>query len=97
MNGGMLSAGEPLLAPASHFRGSKPITGCFVTAGINCLNRYVSPHQAGPGDHRYWIVYFCAKSILGAGYPHLVHPQGCRIKCCMERKAVQVHAETEAA
>jgi hypothetical protein len=38
-------------APASHFRGSKPITGCFITADVDCLNCYVSPHQAGPGDH----------------------------------------------
>ena len=63
-------------APESHFRGSKPITGCFVTPGIDCLNCYVSPHQAGPGDHRYWIVDFCAKSVLGAGYPLLVRPRG---------------------
>lgn len=67
-------------APPSHFRGSRPITGCFISAGIDCLNCYVSPHQAGPGDHRYWIVDFCSKSVLGVGYPHLVRPRGRRLK-----------------
>jgi hypothetical protein len=76
-------------APPSHFRGSKPITGCFITAGIDCLNCYVSPHQAGPGDHRYWMVDFCAKSVLGVGYPHLVRPRGRRLKCCVERTAIK--------
>lgn len=76
-------------APPSHFRGSKPITGCFITAGIDCLNCYVSPHQTGPGDHRYWMVDFCAKSILGVGYPHLVRPRGRRLKCCVERTAIK--------
>jgi hypothetical protein len=76
-------------APPSHFRGSKPITGCFITAGIDCLNCYMSPHQAGPGDHRYWIVDFCAKSVVGVGYPLLVRPRGRRLKCCIERTAIK--------
>jgi hypothetical protein len=75
--------------PPSHFRGSKPITGCYITAGIDCLNCYVSPHQAGPGDHRYWMVDFCTKSVLGVGYPLLVRPRGHRLKCCVERTAIK--------
>jgi hypothetical protein len=52
-------------SPASHYRGKKPITGCYSTQGIDCVNVYVSLHQAGAGDHRYWILDFCAKSFLG--------------------------------
>jgi hypothetical protein len=72
-------------SPASWFRGQKPITGCFITQGIDCVNAYVSSHQAGAGDHRYWILDFCAKSVLGVGYPHLVRPKGRRLKCVVER------------
>jgi hypothetical protein len=32
-----------------------------------------------------WRVDFCAKSVLGVGYPHLVRPKGCRLKCVVER------------
>lgn len=72
-------------APASHYRGQLPITGCFITPGVDCLNVYVSPHRAGAGDHRYWIIDICARSLLGVDYPHLVRPRGRRLKCCVER------------
>lgn len=71
--------------PASHFRGRKPLDGCYCTPGVDCQNVWVSPHQAGPGDHRYWIVDFAAKSVIGAGYPHLVRPRGRRLKCTVLR------------
>ena len=35
------------------------------------------------------MVNFCAKSVLGAGYPHLVRPRGRRLKCCVERTAIR--------
>jgi hypothetical protein len=72
-------------APNSHYTGSCPITGYFCMQGIDCLNIYVSPHRAGAGDHRYWILDFDAKSVLGAGYPHLVRPKGRRLKCVVKR------------
>eukprot|EP00956_Cyclotella_meneghiniana_P039722 scaffold177943_cov84-Cyclotella_meneghiniana.AAC.1 len=75
-------------APNSYYRGSKPITGCFCTQGIDCVNVYASPHRAGAGDHRYWIMDFDAKSVLGAGYPHLVRPKGRRLKCVVKRTRV---------
>jgi hypothetical protein len=59
--------------PASYFRSSTPITGCFTTQGIDVVNVYASAHQAGAEDHRYWIIDLCSKLILGASYPHLVH------------------------
>ena len=71
--------------PASYFRGSKPLDGCYCTPGVDCLNVLVSPHQAGAGDHRYWILDFDAKSLIGAGYPHLVRPKGRRLKCTVHR------------
>ena len=49
-------------APNSYYRGSRPITACFCTQGIDCTNIYASPHRAGAGDHRYWIMDFDAKS-----------------------------------
>ena len=72
-------------APASYFRGSKPITGCFATPGIDCLATYVSPHQKGAGDHRYWVMDFCARSVLGLEYPNLVRPRGRKLKCTVDR------------
>eukprot|EP00956_Cyclotella_meneghiniana_P026608 scaffold57937_cov48-Cyclotella_meneghiniana.AAC.2 len=75
-------------APNSYYRGSRPITGCFCTQGIDCVNVYASPHRAGAGDHRYWIMDFDAKSVLGAGYPHLVRPKGRRLKCVVKRTRV---------
>lgn len=75
-------------APNSYYRGSRPITGCFCTQGIDCINIYVSPHRAGAGDHRYWIMDFDAQSVLGAGYPHLVRPKGRRLKCVVKRTRV---------
>eukprot|EP00956_Cyclotella_meneghiniana_P034366 scaffold104037_cov45-Cyclotella_meneghiniana.AAC.3 len=75
-------------APNSYYRGTRPITGCFCTQGIDCVNVYASPHRAGAGDHRYWIMDFDAKSVLGAGYPHLVRPKGRRLKCVVKRTRV---------
>jgi hypothetical protein len=72
-------------APNSHYKGHRPITGCFCTQGIDCLNVFVSPPRAGAGDHRYWVMDFDAKSVLGAGYPHLVRPKGRRLKCVIKR------------
>lgn len=72
---------------ASYFRGSTPITGCFTTQGIDVVNVYVSAHQAGAGDHRYWIIDLCSKSVLGASYPHLVRPRSRKLKCVVERTA----------
>ena len=72
-------------APASHFRGRTPITGCFATQGIDCLAAYNSPHQKGAGDHRYWILDFCARSILGTDYPRLVRPRSRKLRCTVER------------
>lgn len=70
-------------APASHYRGQLPISGCFVTpGGVDCLNAFASPHRAGAGDHRYWVADFDARSLLGVDYPHLVRPWGGRLKCC---------------
>ena len=62
-------------APESYYRGKQPITGCFCTQGIDCINIFASPHQAGAGDHRYRIMDFDACSVLGSGYLHLVRPQ----------------------
>ena len=42
-------------APNSHFLGQRPISGCYCTQGIDCVNVFVSPHAAGAGDHRYWV------------------------------------------
>jgi hypothetical protein len=75
--------------PASYFRGSTPITGCYTTQGIDVVNVYVSAHQAGAGDHRYWIIDLCSRSVFGASYPHLVRPRGRRLKCVVERTAKQ--------
>lgn len=75
-------------APNSYYRGSRPITGCFCTQGVDCLNVFVSPQRSGAGDHRYWIMDFDAKSVLGAGYPHLVRPKGRRLKCVVKRTRV---------
>jgi hypothetical protein len=75
-------------APESYFRGSRPITGCYCTQGIDCINIFVSPHRAGAGDHRYWIMDFDARSVLGSGYPHLVRPKGRRLKCTVKRTRV---------
>ena len=75
-------------APASYYRGRRPITGCFCTQGIDCINVFASPHRAGAGDHRYWIMDFDARSVLGAGYPHLVRPKGRRLKCVVKRTRV---------
>lgn len=72
-------------APNSHYTGKRPLTGCFCTQGIDCLNVFVSPPRAGAGDHRYWIMDFDAKSVLGAGYPHLARPKGRRLKCVVKR------------
>ena len=76
---------EGFHAPASHFRGSRPITGCFATPGVDCLALYVSPHQKGAGDHRYWVMDFCARSVLGIEYPRLARPRGRKLKCYVER------------
>ena len=76
-------------SPASYFRGQLPLYGCFVSPGVDCLNVSVSPQQAGAGDHRYWIVDICAKSLLGVDYPHLVRPRGRRLKCCVFRTMVK--------
>jgi hypothetical protein len=76
-------------APNSHYTGHRPLTGCFCTQGIDCINVFVSPPRAGAGDHRYWIMDFDAKSVLGAGYPHLVRPRGRRLKCVVRRTRVQ--------
>jgi hypothetical protein len=73
--------------PASYFRSSTPITGCFTTQGIDVANVYASAHQARAEDHRYWIIDLCSKLILGASYPHLVRPRGRRLKCVVERTA----------
>lgn len=73
--------------PASHFRGSTPITGCFCTQGIDVINVMVSPHKSGAGDHRFWIVDLCARSLLGASYPMLVRPKGRRLKTVVDRTA----------
>lgn len=35
------------------------------------------------------MVDFCAKSVLGVGYPHLIRPRGRRLKCCVDRTAVK--------
>jgi hypothetical protein len=72
-------------APASHYRGKRPITGCFCTQGIDCINVWVSAPCRGVGDHRFWIMDFCAKSVLGSSYPHLVRPKGRLLKCHVER------------
>jgi hypothetical protein len=53
-------------APNSYYRRSRPITGCYCTQGIDCVNVFVSPPRAGAGDHRYWIMDFDAKSVLSA-------------------------------
>ena len=73
--------------PASYFRGSSPLTGCFTTQGIDVVNVYVSAHQAGAGDHRYWIIDLSSQSVLGTSYPHLVRPRGRKLKCVVERTA----------
>jgi hypothetical protein len=75
-------------APNSYYRGLRPITGCYCTQGIDCVNVFVSPPRAGAGDHRYWIMDFDAKSVLGAGYPHLVRPKGRRLKTAVKRTRV---------
>jgi hypothetical protein len=72
-------------APASHYRGKRPITGCFCTQGIDCINVWVSATRQGVGDHRFWVMDFCAKSVLGSSYPHLVRPKGRLLKCHVER------------
>jgi hypothetical protein len=73
--------------PSSYFRGSNPITGCFTTQGIEVVNVYVSSHQAGAGDHRYWIIDLTSKSVFGASYPHMVRPRGRKLKCVVKRTA----------
>jgi hypothetical protein len=75
-------------APNTYYRGSRPITGCYCTQGIDCINVFVSPPCAGAGGHRYWIMDFDAKSVLGAGYPHLVRPKGRRLKTVVKRTRV---------
>jgi hypothetical protein len=75
-------------APNSYYRGSRPTTGCYCTQSIDCVNVFVSPPHAGAGDHRYWIIDFDAKSVLGAGYPHLVRPKGRRLKTVVKRTRV---------
>ena len=56
--------------------------------GIDCISVFASPHWAEAGDHRYWIMYFDARSVVGSGYPHLVRPKGRRLKCVVKRTRV---------
>ena len=72
-------------SPASHFRGKVPITGCFSTPDIVCLNSFVSPHGGGVGDHHFHVHDFCAKSMLGLDYPKTVKPSGRPLRCEVER------------
>lgn len=59
---------------ATFFRGSKPIDGVWCTWDVVVSNACVMPVGYGVGDHRMFVVDFCAASMVGSAPPKIVRP-----------------------
>jgi len=47
------------------FRGSKPIDGVWATSDITVANACIMPVGYGIGDHRLFVIDFCATDVIG--------------------------------
>ncbi len=74
--------------PHSHCTGKMAIVGTYATLGIICTNSYLSPHDAGVGDHQFQLHDFDAHTVFGTDYPKTVRPQG-RALCCRVEHTVK--------
>ncbi len=70
--------------PHSHCTGKVAIVGMYATPGIICTKSYLSPHDAGVGNHLFQLNDFDAHTVLGPDYPKPVHPQGRALRCGVE-------------
>jgi hypothetical protein len=68
---------------ATFFWGSKPINGVWATSDILVSNASIMPAGYGIGDHRLFVIDFCAQNIIGSQPPCVVraasHPLNTRI------------------
>ena len=73
-------------SPPSHRDGSIPISGIFVTPGIDITNVFVSGHNSlTQGDHRLWLVDIDMRSLLGCYTPTPKRTAGRLLKCKNEK------------
>ena len=72
--------------PPSHRDGSKPISGIFVTPGIDVGGVFASGHNSlTQGDHRIWFVDIDMRSLLGCYTPTPKRIAGRLLKCKNEK------------
>jgi hypothetical protein len=76
-------------APASHAKGSRPITGLFATAAVKFLNIFQSAHKSGIGDHRYTVYDIDATSVLRVPLRHVQCPATCPLRMEVDRNVGQ--------
>ena len=67
--------------PPTFINGSHPIDAVFVTSGIDCINACILPKYGGVGDHRVFIMDFCATSVIGESFPNIVTPSSRKLHC----------------
>jgi hypothetical protein len=58
--------------PPTFRDGVMPIDAVYATAGIECVNAYILPHNGGIGDHRCFIINFSSSSVIGTRFQNIV-------------------------
>jgi hypothetical protein len=81
--------------PPTFRDGTIPINAIFATAGIECVNAYISPHKEGMGDHRCFIVNFTSSSIIGTNFPNIVWCSARKLHCKSTRLVRSYNAELD--
>ncbi len=74
---------------ATFFRGSKSIIGVWATSDILVSNACIMPVGYGIGDHRFFVIDFCAQDIIGSQPPCVVR----MTSHCLNTKIPRVAAE----
>lgn len=66
-------------SPATYFRGSKPIDGCWTTTDVMVTNACLMPVGFGVGDHRLLVVDVTTESLIGKDPVKIVRPSARRL------------------
>jgi hypothetical protein len=74
---------------STHFRGSKPINGVWVTSDILVSNVAIMPAGYGIGDHRLFVVDFLMMDMIGKSPPKIVRPASRRLNTKIPRAAAE--------
>ena len=69
--------GKPL--GPTFFRGSKPIDGIWATPDVQVVGANAMPCGFGIGDHKLFVVDFCAESLVGQAPPRVIRAAARRL------------------